>query len=457
MKRVTEYIILILISFSFFQSCTETTTSPQETEEDDILSGGSATIFITGSQAYSQPVPNLSAENLEKHLAGDLQFEQSFVKAPAQVNPGLGPLFNNNSCINCHIADGRGQPPQPGQQLETMLIRISIPGTGINNSPNPVPGFGTQLQDKSIIGFEPEGSVQITYNEIAGEYPDGTEYSLRKPNYSVTGRVPGGILVSPRVAPFVFGLGLLESIPEQSIIENADENDINQDGVSGKPNYVWNHSNNNFELGRFGWKANTPTLYQQSAAAYNNDIGITSTLFPLENCHENTQCDTASDDPEITQEILKKVEFYVQTLGVPARRNYKDPVVKQGKLLFKEIGCINCHVTEFTTGINTKIPELSNQKIHPYTDLLLHDMGEELSDDRPDYNAAGREWRTPPLWGIGLVEIVNGHTSFMHDGRARNLEEAILWHFGEGEKSRDKFINLSKDERDALIEYLKSL
>ena len=456
MKEILKITFLFLL-FYFLQSCKENTTDPVEAPEDDILSGGATTVMINGSLAFSQPAANLSGENLDKHLAGDSHFEQSFVKAPSQINPGLGPLFNNNSCINCHISDGRGNPPIAGEQLETMLIRISVPGTGEHNSPNPVPGYGTQLQTQTIIGYEPEGSVQITYTEMPGKYPDGTTYSLRKPNYIITGNVPGGILISPRVAPFIIGLGLLEAIPEEAILANADENDINQDGVSGRTNYVWNYKDNRTELGRFGWKANTPTLIQQAASAYNQDIGITSPLFPMENCYSSGQCDTTNDDPEISQKILDEVELYVQTLGVPARRNYDDPTVKLGKALFTQVGCNSCHITEFTTGTFTKVPELSNQKIHPYTDLLLHDMGEELADNRPDFEATGREWRTPPLWGIGLVQVVNGYSFLLHDGRARNLEEAILWHFGEGENSREKFMNLSKSEREALIKYLQSL
>ena len=437
--------------------CNENTNSPEETVEDDILSGGETTTFTTGSSAFSLPAPNLSPENLDKHLFGDLQFEQSFVKAPAQINPGLGPLFNNNSCVNCHIADGRGRPPAPGGQLESMLIRISIAGTGDHNSPNPVPGFGDQLQDKAVFGFQPEGNLITTYSEVSGVYPDGTTYHLTEPEYIITGSLPGGVLFSPRVAPSVFGLGLVEAIPEISILANADENDTDGDGISGKPNYVWNYATNQFELGRFGWKANTPTLLQQTAAAYNNDMGITSPLFPMENCHNNSMCDTSGDDPEITQEILEAVAFYAQTLAVPSRRDYDKPEVKRGKILFKETGCNSCHITEFETGVNPDIPEVSNQKIHPYSDFLLHDMGDELSDGRPDFDASGNEWKTPPLWGIGLVEIVNGHTFFLHDGRARTLEEAILWHNGEGKKAKENFMNLSKSDRDALISFLKSL
>jgi len=455
-KNYINHLFLTVSMIWIICGCEENTSTIIE-EEDDILSGGATTTNLVGSLAFSQPAPNLSQENLNKHLLGDVLFEAAFVKAPATINPGLGPLFNNSSCVNCHIADGRGRPPLGGEQLETMLFRISIPGNDINNGPKPVPGFGRQLQVKSVLGYEPEGNVTISYETIYGTYPDGTSYSLIRPDYNISGRIGSGFLYSPRVAPFVFGTGLLEAIKESDIITLADENDDNQDGVSGRPNFVWNVREETFEIGRFGWKANTPTLLQQLAAAYVNDMGITSPYFPIENCADGTQCDTTGDDPEIDQLTLDMVEIYLQTLAVPSRRNYNDADVKRGKILFKQAGCNSCHTTTFTTGTHKSVPELSNQKIHPYTDLLLHDMGDELADGRPDFMADGNEWRTPPLWGIGLVTVVNGHTNFLHDGRARNLEEAILWHFGEGENSREKFMNLSKNDRSALIKFLNSL
>jgi CxxC motif-containing protein (DUF1111 family) len=447
----TCFVAILLV----LNSCKENSASPPEenTQEDDILSGGALTTFSSGGNAFSLPAPNLSAEDLDKHSKGDHQFEQRFVQVPAPINPGLGPLFNNNGCITCHVADGRGEAGISG----TMLFRISIPGEDEYGGPNPVSGFGTQLQDKALIGYEPEGNVNITYTEISGKYPDGTGYSLQKPNYSLSGRISSGILLSPRIPPSVFGMGLLESIPAEDIISLADESDNNKDGISGKVNWVWNYKTNEEEIGRFGWKANTPTLLQQTASAYNEDIGITSPYFPLENCYSNGMCDTSNDDPEITEETLEEVTFYVQTLAVPARRNFDDAYVKRGKLIFKQVGCESCHVSTFTTELNSEIPELSNQKIHPYTDLLLHDMGDELADNRPDYKANGNEWRTAPLWGIGLIEIVNGHLSFLHDGRAKSLEEAILWHGGEAKKSKENFMNLIKSDRDALIKFLKSL
>ncbi len=445
-----------MISFSVFllNSCKENNVEPANSdEENDILSGGDLTTFADGSTAFSLPAPNLSPETLAKHLRGDLQFEQSFVKSPSKINSGLGPLFNSNSCINCHVSDGRGQ----GGTNEAMLFRISSEGENEFGGPKPISTYGTQLQNKAIVGYQPEGNVTINYSEIEGTYPDGTSYSLRNPDYILNGNLGNDVLLSPRVAPSVFGLGLLEAVSDENIIAMSDEYDSNQDGISGKVNYVWNVKDKRNEVGKFGWKANAPNLLQQTAAAYNQDIGITSPYFPLESCYGSNNCDTLNDDPEISQDILNDVVLYVQTLAVPARRNYNNADVKLGKSLFNQLGCNSCHVTKLETGTHSELVELSNQTIHPYTDLLLHDMGKGLADNRPDFKAAGSEWKTPALWGIGLIEIVNGHSSFLHDGRARSLEEAILWHDGEGKQSKDKFMNLNITERKALIKFLKSL
>ncbi len=426
-------------------------------DEGEKRVGGDLTVDFANSGAFGQPAPNLVGENLVRHLDGDVDFEQLFVKAPALVNSGLGPIFNNSSCENCHVGDGRGLPPEDGTTLESFFLRISLPGKDEFGGPNPLPGFGTQLQNKSLFNFEPEGTVQITYVEVSGKYPDGEKYSLRKPHYTITGRVPqDNLLISPRVAPVVFGVGLLEAIKEEDVLALSDEFDTNKDGISGKPNYVWDFSKGKTIFGRFGWKANNPTVLQQNAGAYKEDMGVTNPYFSMESCHGNPLCDTLSDDPEVTQEILDDVTFYVQTLGIPARRDFEDFDVIKGGELFTKVGCNSCHNPEFTTGTHD-ISELSNQRIFPYTDLLLHDMGEGLADHRPDFLATGFEWRTPPLWGIGLINLVNGHTFLLHDGRARGVEEAILWHGGEAEKVRDNFKYLTKKERKQLLKFVNSL
>ena len=427
------------------------------------FSGGETTVFDASSHAFSIPAPNLSTAAFEKHLEGDVEFEAVFVTAPAVVNPGLGPIYNNVSCINCHSRDGRGRPPGANEGLVSLLFRLSLPkseDSGVRMPPTPVPGFGRQLNNRAIVNADPEGKVKIDYTEQTLTTADGTRVHLRYPNYTVTETyqpLPENVEVSPRVAPAVFGLGLLEAIPEEIILAYADETDIDGDGISGKPNYVWDVVNQRYTLGRFGWKANQPTLIQQVAAAYHDDMGITTSLFSIENSAGQPQLTGHSEAPEVSDEILDVVTFYVQTLAVPARRNVDDPQVKHGEQLFAKAQCASCHVPTFRTGVLNGVPSVSNQTIHPYTDLLLHDMGPELADNRPDFHASGSEWRTPPLWGIGLVRRVNGHTNFLHDGRARNLMEAILWHGGEAERSRQIVEQMSKTERDALIAFLESL
>lgn len=427
------------------------------------LSGGDTTIFDASSHAFSIPAPNLSAAAFEKHLEGDVEFEAAFVTAPAVVNPGLGPIYNNISCINCHARDGRGRPPTVDEKFVSMLFRLSLPDTENGESgkpPIPVPGYGTQLNNRAIYGTPAEGSVKIEYHEETITTEDGTRVHLRYPNYTITNsyqQLPEDVQVSPRIAPVVFGLGLLEAIPEETILSCADEADANGDGISGKPNFVWDVVKKRYTLGRFGWKANQPNLLQQVASAYHDDMGLTTSLFLFENSFGQPQLTVNNARPEVSDEILDVVTFYVQTLAVPARRNMDDPEVMHGEQLFAQAQCASCHIPTLRTGTLPGVPSVSNQTIHPYTDLLLHDMGPDLADNRPDFHASGTEWRTPPLWGIGLVRTVNGHTNFLHDGRARDLMEAILWHGGEAEKSRQTTLEMTKTERDALIAFLESL
>ena len=462
--RVIHILILVLILFGCeSEKSTDIINTETLVDSTGALSGGDTTVFDASSHAFSTPAPNLTQNALDKHLEGDVEFEAVFVTAPAVVNPGLGPIYNNVSCINCHSRDGRGRPPDLDEKLVSMLFRLSLPNSEnelTGQQPIPVPGYGTQLNNRAIYGTPAEGSVKIDYTEQTLTLQDGTRVHLRYPNYTLTDTyhpLPENLQVSPRVAPVVFGLGLLEAIPEETILENADENDSDGDGISGKPNYVWDVVNRTDALGRFGWKANQPNLLQQVASAYHDDMGITTSLFPLENSTGQSQLKENKSTPEVSDEILDVVTFYVQTLAVPARRKVDDPKVKHGERLFAQAQCADCHIPTLRTGVLTGVPSVSNQTIHPYTDLLLHDMGPDLADNRPDFRANGYEWRTPPLWGIGLVRTVNGHTNFLHDGRARDLMEAILWHGGEAEKSRDTVLEMSKTERDALIMFLESL
>ncbi|MDE0315906.1 MAG: c-type cytochrome [Candidatus Poribacteria bacterium] len=467
MKYFSTVLSLTLLVFILIGCNSEQPTDILNTnspiDSTGALSGGDTTVFDASSHAFSTPAPNLSTAALEKHLDGDVEFEAIFVTAPAVVNPGLGPIYNNVTCINCHARDGRGRPPGVDEKFVSMLFRLSLPNTEneeAGKSPIPVPGYGTQLNNRAIFGTPAEGTVKIEYSEQPLTTEDGTHVHLRYPNYTITDAyksLPDNVELSPRVAPVVFGLGLLEAIPEKTILTYADETDANGDGISGKPNYVWDVVKKTYTLGRFGWKANQPNLLQQVASAYHDDMGLTTSLFLLENSFGQSQLTEKSTTPEVSDEILDVVTFYVQTLAVPARRNVDDPQVKHGEQLFAQAQCADCHIPTLRTGVLPGVPSVSNQTIHPYTDMLLHDMGPELADNRPDFHANGREWRTPPLWGIGLVITVNGHTNFLHDGRARDLMEAILWHGGEAEKSRQTVLEMSKTERDALIAFLESL
>lgn len=433
---------------------------PGNDDYNELYSGGSQTVFDEGSGAYSHAFPNMSESRELLHEIGDAAFEAPFVTSPATHQQGLGPVYNNVSCMNCHIADGRGKPPDPNEQLLSMLFRVSIPGAGAHGAPNPAPGFGGQLQQRAIVGSNPEADVLITYTLSTGYYADGTPYQLRTPNYTLQNPympLPSGMMLSPRVAPPVFGLGLLEAIPEATILDHADPNDADGDGISGKPNYVWDATTNQMSLGRFGWKCGAPNLLHQSAGAYNEDMGVTNYLFRQESCYGQTQADQYTDDPEVADSILFSVAVYCKTLAVPARRNLTDPKVIRGKQLFAAAKCTSCHTPMMRTGTDVSFPEVSNQVIFPYTDMLLHDMGTGLADNRPDYDATGQEWRTPPLWGIGLTQTVNGHHYFLHDGRARSLEEAILWHGGEAAFSQNYFVTMPQNDREALLAFLQSL
>ena len=430
----------------------------------DQLLGGETTAFSTGRNAFDLSARNLNNAERRTFEVGDSFFTQNWVSAPASTDArdGLGPTFNAQSCSSCHADDGRAKPPSDDQDPERgLVLRLSV--LGIDETV-PEPNYGGQLQDRSINQIPAEGRIVIRYQIINGEYPDGTPYSLRAPIYSIEDLAFGPIhpdtMLSPRIAPAVFGTGLLEAIPESTILASQDPNDQDDDGISGRANMVLNVRENTFQLGRFGWKASHPTLEQQIASAFRNDIGITSTILSQNNCPEiQNECAAAPDggNPEVPDDILDRGTFYIQTLAVPAMRNIDDSEVKQGARLFVTSGCAQCHTPMHVTSQSHPIEPLSGQTIFPYTDLLLHDMGEGLADNRPDGSASGREWRTAPLWGIGLIETVNGHTMLLHDGRARNIEEAILWHGGEAEKSRNIFMQLSIEDRKALIKFLRSL
>lgn len=430
-------------------------------------SGGETTRFATNDKAFTLPAANLPLKDARAFFFGNRIFNTGWVVAPASVKSldGLGPVFNRTSCSGCHLRDGRGRPPaQKGDPFLSMLIRVSVPGTDSHGGPNPHPAYGDQLNDRAIPGVPAEGRAIITYRDIPGTYGDGSAFSLRQPTYTFSnlafGPLGKNILVSPRVAPAVYGLGLLEAIPESAIRAQADPGDKDGDGISGRVNHVWDVEAGRHRLGRFGWKANQPSLRQQNAGAAAGDIGLTSMVFPDPNCRNSQaacRAAHAGGKHELNEQQLEKMTFYTQVLAPPARRNLNDPAVRRGEELFGASGCASCHTPRFTTRADAVVPLLSGQKITPYTDLLLHDMGDGLADGRPDFLANGREWRTPPLWGVGLVETVNKHTLFLHDGRARGFAEAILWHDGEAKASREAFRTMKKSDRAAMVAFLKSL
>jgi CxxC motif-containing protein (DUF1111 family) len=446
---------------------TPTPTATPVPELGDPLSGGDTTVFMATADSFGQPARNLPLDQRTDFFVGNALFNRNWVTAPSSTvgSDGLGPVYNAASCWSCHARDGRGHPPlTPDEPFVGLLFRLSIPGTAADGGVVGDPNYGDQLNPRAILGVPPEGRPTLSYTEIPGAYGDGTPFSLRAPTYDFVdlafGPLDPGIRVSPRVAPFIIGLGLLAAVDDATILTRADPDDADGDGISGRPNHVWDRRRQQTVLGRFGWKANQPTLEQQNTGAFLGDIGLSSPLFPDQSCTAvQTACLAAPDggDPEVDQLKVDMVTFYTRYLAVPARRDVDDPIVRQGEALFSQIGCAACHTPTMITGTLSDAPALSGQRIHPYSDLLLHDLGDGLADGRPDFDAEGNEWRTPPLWGIGLIPAVNRHTLLLHDGRARDAGEAILWHGGEASAAREAFRTLSSDERAALVRFLGSL
>lgn len=460
---------LVLVVFSVF-GCRK--DEPEVINESRLVTdysfmlAGNNTIFDKSPNAFSFPDPGLIGLEELMFFTGNTLFNTSWVKSPASTTAvdGLGPTLNAKGCVSCHFKDGRGRPANYQDETGTgLLLKLSI-GEDLDGAPIPHPIYGHQLQDASILGVSEEGGLGVTYVEETGTFSDGESYSLRRPTYFIYnpqfGDLGNDVLMSPRIARQLIGMGYLESISEDSILANADEDDIDQDGISGKANYVWDDLNQTYSLGRFGWKADQPSVIQQTAKAFLRDIGITTELYPYENCPDaQVDCSNMENGgtPEIDSVGFERVILYVSNLAVPAQRDYEMATVKKGKQIFESIGCVKCHDNYAITEPNSRFPHLGNQLIRPYTDMLLHDMGEGLADNMQVFKASGNEWRTPPLWGIGLIETVNNHTYYLHDGRARNLTEAILWHGGEASTKKSIFKSLSKEDRDALILFLKSL
>ncbi len=455
-------------------------TKPEAFEDKP---AGAATVRARATtDAFSMPSGNLSYQEVADFNLGNGLFTKLWVSAPASTlaSDGLGPLFNARSCQNCHLKDGRGHPPaDPGERSVSMFLRISLPGTEADNiaaikdylATQPDPVYGGQLQEFGIAGHAAEYRLGITYTETPVTLAGGEVASLRAPTYTAEdlgyGPLAAGAMLSPRVAPQMIGLGLLEAIPAEDILAQADPDDADGDGISGRANIVMSAEFGVPMLGRFGLKAGQPTIKEQSAGAFSGDMGLSTSLHPdpWGDCTAaQVACRTAPDGRsgaddglEVSAEGLNLVTFYARNLGVPARRDPAGPEVLRGKEVFYTTGCTSCHTPKFVTARLDGKAAQSFQLIWPYTDLLLHDMGEGLADHRPEARATGTEWRTPPLWGIGLTPIVNGHSLYLHDGRARNLLEAVLWHGGEAQAARDAVVALPPADRAALLHYLESL
>lgn len=462
---------------------TAPTTDFSKAEPFELMQGGAGTSRKRINQdAFSHSSANLTFEEEGTFKLGNGLFRKLWVSSPSstQASDGLGPLFNARACQSCHLKDGRGHPPEANPDATSMFLRLAreaetaeekaaIAEHRVLNFADPV--YGGQLQDLAVPGLAGEGRMAISYSEVPVTLGDGSTVSLRQPSYSVENPGYGPLgpttTLSPRVTPQMIGLGLVEQIHPADILANADPDDGDGDGISGKAAIVRDGRSGELTLGRFGWKASRSTIREQSAEAFVGDLGISNPDIKRAHgdCTETqaaclampTGVQERLGDTEAPDPVLDLVTFYSQNLAVPARRKVEDPAVLKGKKLFYDLGCASCHTPKFVTRRDAPNKAQAFQLIWPYSDFLLHDMGEGLADGQQVGDATGTEWRTPPLWGIGLTKRVNGHTFFLHDGRARNLDEAILWHGGESAASRDGYAAATAAERAALIKFLESL
>ncbi len=463
-------------------SVTRPTTDFSAAETYELNPGGAATSFKPlNASVFSHPSANMSFERQLDFRVGDGIFRKLWVSSPSSTksSDGLGPFFNARSCQSCHLKDGRGHPPQGGEEAVSLFLRLSIPPQSdadheaLASGRRTViaePVYGEQLQNFSVQGLLAEGRMKIAYREEPVRLADGEVVMLRRPSYTVTdlnyGPLHPDVMISPRLTPPMIGLGLLEAVPDEDILAAADADDADGDGISGRPNRVWSDANQRMMLGRFGWKANRPTIADQTGHAFASDIGISTALaapgygdctVAQAECRAAPQGGDEVEGTEAPAQMFALTVFYTRNLAVPGRRDVDDPQVLAGKQQFYQAGCTGCHRPKLVTARDTAEPEQAFQLIWPYTDLLLHDMGEGLADGRPDGQATGREWRTPPLWGLGLTGTVTEFPTYLHDGRARSVLEAILWHGGEAEAAKRKVMAMSKAERDALLAFLASL
>ncbi|MDK3019487.1 di-heme oxidoreductase family protein [Pseudodonghicola flavimaris] len=443
---------------------------------------GAATVLKADKDAFAQPSANMAFESLLDFRLGHGMFEKLWVSSPSSTlaSDGLGPLYNARACLSCHPRDGRGHPPAAGEAALSLVLHLARP-VGVAGDPAlaavpgfqptaPDPTYGRQLQNRAVVGLAPEYRLGLSYDRIEIPLAGGESATLHAPRYRLeelsAGPLAPDTAWSPRVAPAMIGLGLLEAIPATDILAHADPEDADGDGISGRANIVWSEVYRRPMLGRFGLKAGQPTVAEQSAHAFSDDIGISTPLFPAAwgdctaaqpECRGAPHGDGDARGQEIDAEAFGKLVYYSRNLAVPARRDSGTPEVLRGKQVFYDTGCPACHVPKFVTHRLEDRPEQSFQLIWPYSDMLLHDMGPGLADDLVEGRATGAEWRTAPLWGIGLTRTVEPRAGFLHDGRARSLLEAILWHGGEAQPHRDRVIALSPADRSALVRFLESL
>lgn len=427
--------------------------------------GGALTTPLADDSAFGQRAPNSSRDSKLYFNSGQGFYLQPWLAPPTEIETraGLGPLYNAPACADCHLGGGRGRPPlAPGEAFAGFVLRL---GNGAREASGEAAGdplYGTQLQTRAIAGVAPEGTPYIETTSLTGQYDDGTPFDLGSPTYGLAqlqyGPTAAPLVLSPRVAPATIGLGLLEAIPEARLEQLEDPDDADGDGISGRRNRVWDREQQRESAGRFGWKAEEPDLRQQIAAALSADLGVSSLLHPEDICTASESCRADStSEPELSERVLDRIVSYLRLLSVPARRNADAPEVLHGEQLFAQAGCAACHVPSHVTAADAALPELQGQAIAPYTDLLLHDLGRTLGDGRPSFGAAGDEWRTPPLWGLGLYRTVSGHERLLHDGRADGVAEAVLWHGGEAAAARAAFTAFDAEERAALVAFVESL
>ncbi len=425
-------------------------------------------------RAYLEPVEGLTADQRFRFERGRVGFFARWVVMPSLAGEwGLGPLFNAEACADCHVNGGRAAPPAgPDEVPMATLVRVSIPGKAENGGPRPDPRYGGQIQTLGLMGLDPrahghgervrpEADVNIQWVERAFTYPDGSSVSLRAPKLEVAsleyGELAPEAAFGLRHAQPVFGLGLLEAVPDAAILElEARQADW---GLAGRANRVWDIGAAQHRIGRFGWKANQPSIRQQIETAFHQDIGVTSDTFAAENCtavQRDCLSQPPGNQPELIAQDAANLELWTLALAVPTPRESDAPEVRRGKALFDEIGCAGCHRPELQTGEHPLLPQLGGRRIEAYTDLLVHDMGPGLCNGMQDFLAGPCDWRTQPLWGLGLAAVVAAE-AYLHDGRARTIEEAILWHGGEARKARDSFTGASASDRSAVLRFLGSL